>query len=292
MWQGFAISFTRMSPGAARRSLRRVCQSARSTTRDFKTHRGDILRLHEQPPPIPACDPRRAHAEVMADESDKKELFAYYEAQAANYEDFYDGKGQAITALSGEYATDVAGATALLSSFGRGDVVDLACGTGFWLSVYRGNAASITLVDQSEQALAHCERRVQQLGLATVARIVRGDVFDVPLSQSGYDACMLGFLLSHLTPADTDALFARLRTALRPRAELAVIDSVWSDARKLHRQRDGFERRTLADGRSFSIRKKYYDRPELESLLSRHGLTTQSVYSGNVFIAIRAERAR
>jgi len=223
---------------------------------------------------------------------EKGELFAYYEAQAANYEDFYDGKGQAIAALSGEYATDVAGATTLLSSFGRGDVVDLACGTGFWLTVYGRNAASITLVDQSEQALAHCERRVRHLGLATASRIVRGDVFDVQLVEAGYDACILGFLLSHLTAAETDALFARVRTVLRPRAELAVIDSVWSEARKPHRQRDGLERRSLSDGRSFSIRKKYYDRPELESLLSRHGFATQSVYSGNVFIAVLAQRAR
>jgi demethylmenaquinone methyltransferase/2-methoxy-6-polyprenyl-1,4-benzoquinol methylase len=225
-------------------------------------------------------------------DSEKAELFAYYEAQAANYEDFYDGKGQAIAALSGEYANDVAGATTLLSSFGRGDVVDLACGTGYWLSVYGPNAASITLVDQAEQALAHCERRVQHLGLATVARIVRGDVFDVPLPEAGFDACMIGFLLSHLTPGETDALLARVRTVLRPRSELAVIDSVWSDARKPYRQRDGFEHRSLSDGRAFSIRKKYYDRPELESLLSRHGFATRSVYSGNVFIAMLAQRAR
>ena len=228
----------------------------------------------------------------MTTDAEKAELFAYYQAQAANYEDFYDGKGQAIAALSGEYATDTAGVTTLLSSFGRGDVVDLACGTGFWLSVYGGNAASITLVDQSEQALAHCERRLQNLGLAAVARIVRGDVFNVPLDEARYDACMLGFLLSHLTSAETDALLGRVRTVLRPTSELAVIDSVWSDARKPYRQRDGFERRSLADGRSFSIRKKYYDRPELESLLSRHGFATRSVYSGNVFIAMLAQRAR
>ena len=228
----------------------------------------------------------------MTTDAEKAELFAYYEAQAANYEDFYDGKGQAIAALSDQYATDVAGVTRLLSSFGRGDVVDLACGTGYWLSAHGRNASSITLVDQAEHVLARCERRVQHLGLAGVARIVRGDVFDVPLPEAGHDACMLGFLLSHLDAAETDALFARVRMVLRPHSELAVIDSVWSDARQPYRQRDGFERRSLGDGRSFSIRKKYYDRPELELLLSRHGFAARSVYSGNVFIAMLAQRTR
>jgi len=228
----------------------------------------------------------------MTDTAERAELIAYYDAQAANYEDFYDGKGQAIAALSGEYATDAAGVATLLSSFGRGDVVDLACGTGYWLTVYGRNAASITLVDQAERVLAHCERRVQQLGLEAVARTIRGDVFGVPLPEAGYDAGMLGFLLSHLTVDETDALFDRVRTVLRPHSELAVIDSVWSDARKPYRQRDGFERRTLADGHSFSIRKRYYDRPELEALVTRHGFAPRSVYSGNVFIAMLAQRAR
>jgi hypothetical protein len=117
-------------------------------------------------------------------------------------------------------------------------------------------------------------------------------VFDVPLPQAGYDACMLGFLLSHLTVVETDALFARVRTVLRPQSELAVIDSAWSEARKRYRQREGFERRSLADGRSFSIRKKYYDRPELELLLSRYGFAPRAMYAGSVFIAMLAHRAR
>jgi SAM-dependent methyltransferase len=225
-------------------------------------------------------------------ESERAELFAYYDARADGYEDFYQGKGAAIGPLAHEYPVDTAGVSALLSSFGRGDAIDLACGTGFWLSAYGANSASVTLVDQSGPALAHCRQRVDALGLRSIATIIQGDLFEVSLPEASYDSCLLGFLLSHLTDPQIDALFERLQTILRPRSELVVIDSGWSEARRPHCQRDSFERRPVPGGPSFMIRKKYYDRAELESLLLRHGFMPRAEYTGNVFIAMIAYRTR
>jgi SAM-dependent methyltransferase len=224
--------------------------------------------------------------------SERAELFAYYDARADGYEDFYQGRGAAIAPLAHEYPVDTAGVSALLSSFGRGDVIDLACGTGFWLSAYGANCASVTLVDQSGPALARCRQRVDALGLRATATIIQGDIFEVLLPEASYDSCLLGFLLSHLTDPQIDALFERLRIIMRPRSEIAVIDSVWSEARRPHCQRDSFERRPVPGGPSFMIRKKYYDRPELESLLLRHGFMLRAEYMGNVFIAMLAYRVR
>jgi SAM-dependent methyltransferase len=225
-------------------------------------------------------------------ESEKAELFAYYDARVDGYEDFYQGRGAAITPLAGEYPVDTAGVSALLSSFGRGDVIDLACGTALWLSSYAANCRSVTLVDQSRPSLARCAQRVEALGLRSIATIVRGDIFEEPLPEASYDSCLLGFLISHLTDPQIDALFERLPTILRSRSELAVIDSGWSEARRPHCQRDSFEQRAVPGGGAFTIRKKYYDRSELESLLLRHGFMPRAEYIGNVFIAMLAYRTR
>lgn len=227
---------------------------------------------------------------AMTPDDEATEMFAYYEARADGYDDFYQGKGAALPELASEYPVDTAGVAALLASFGDGDVVDLACGTGFWLTVYGAQCRTVTLVDQSAAVLARCQRRVDDLGLAGKARLVRGDLFEVPLAEHAYDACLLGFLVSHLTDPQVEALFATLRRALRPRGEVALIDSAWSEARRPYRRRDGFEPRPLPDGRTFTIRKKYFDRPELESLLARHGFQGQAYYAGKVFIAVRARR--
>jgi len=223
-------------------------------------------------------------------DAETSEMFAYYDARADGYDDFYRGKGAAIAPLSTEYPIDAAAIAALLSSFGHGDVLDLACGTGFWLSAYGRNARSITLVDQSAPALVRCAQRIDALVLQQVARIVRGDIFDVPLVDSGFDACVLGFILSHLTDPQIEDLFRRLHRTLRPRADLAVIDSAWTEARRPYCQRDSFERRALPDGRAFTIRKRYIDRKELAALLDEQGFDIRSAYVGSVFIGVVASR--
>jgi demethylmenaquinone methyltransferase/2-methoxy-6-polyprenyl-1,4-benzoquinol methylase len=224
-------------------------------------------------------------------EDERNEMFSYYEAQADSYEDFYEGRGQAVGALACEYPVDTKAISSLLSGFGRGNVVDLACGTGFWLTTYGSNCTSVTLVDQADAALTKCKQRVDKLGLQAKVRLIQGDIFEVPLGQATYDACILGFLLSHLPELQVTDLFRRLRAILRPDAELAVVDGVWSKAREPYRQRDGFEHRALADGRSFAIRKKYFERAELETLLEREGFPVRSAYVGNVFIALVARHA-
>lgn len=223
-------------------------------------------------------------------DAEKDEMFSYYEAQADGYDDFYQGRGQAVPQLAREYPVDTAAISELLTGFGHGDVVDLACGTGFWLSAYGSNSKTVTLVDQSATVLARCLSRVQELGLGGVATAIQGDLFRVRLVEAGYDAAMVGFLLSHLTEHQTKALFDGLGPLLRPLATLAVVDSAWSDEKSLYRQREGFERRALDDGRSFVIRKKYFDRDGLKALLDQHGFQVQSVYVGKVFIAALATR--
>ena len=105
------------------------------------------------------------------------EMFAYYDARADGYDDFYQGRGQAVPELAAEYPVDSAGVSSLLSSFGRGDVLDLACGTGFWLTAYGAHCRSVTLVDQSAAVLTRCQGRVDDLGLRDRAQLIRGDLF-------------------------------------------------------------------------------------------------------------------
>jgi ubiquinone/menaquinone biosynthesis C-methylase UbiE len=226
-----------------------------------------------------------------ASETERREMFAYYEARADTYDEFYDGKGAAIPALSGSYPVDTAGCLTLVSEVCRGHVLDLACGTGFWLRAYGRHCTAVTLIDQSSAVLERCRRRLDELKLRQIARVVQGDVFEVPLPPAGFDAAMIGFFLSHLTDAQVARLFTRVREALRPDGLLAIVDSGWSDARAPLCQRDSFERRTTPDGRAFSIRKRYFTHQELEEILRAYGFRVESAYQGDVFLAVAARVA-
>lgn len=215
-------------------------------------------------------------------------MHAYYEARAETYDEFYHGRGAAIPALTSEYPIDTAACLKLVAGACGGDVLDLACGTGFWLQAYGSRCTAVTLIDRSTAVLERCRHRIDELQLRQVATIVQGDVFEVPLPSAGFDAAMVGFLLSHLTDHQIARLFARIRDALRPDASVMIVDSGWSAARAPFCRRDGFEQRPTPDGSTFSIRKRYFTREELDEMLRVHGFRGESAYEGNVFLAVAA----
>ena len=217
-------------------------------------------------------------------------LFSYYEERAKEYDEVYLGKGPAISELSSEYITDTTGISQLLSRFGRGHVIDIACGTAFWLPFYGHNCTSVTLIDQSTAALAQCRKRIEGLGMRESTQIIRGDLFDLLLGPSTYDGAIVGFLISHFTTGEVEAFFRRLRKILKPAAELVIIDSVWSPVRSLHCEKEGFVERVLNDGRSFRIYKRYFEKTEFEFIFESQGFKVRYSYVGKVFIAAIATR--
>lgn len=223
--------------------------------------------------------------------AERREMFAYYDARADIYDEFYQGSGAAVPELSGSYPRDTAGCLDLVAGVCRGDVLDLACGTGFWLRAYGSRCAAVTLVDQSPAVLARCVRRLDELGLRHLATIVQGDVFEVLLPSAAFDSALIGFFLSHLTDEQIERLFARVREAVRPDAAVAIVDSGWSDVRAPFCRRDGFERRPTPGGRAFRIRKRYFTRNEIEEMLRVRGFRVELAYEGDVFVAIAARRS-
>ena len=75
----------------------------------------------------------------------------------------------------------------------RGDVVELACGTGLWTRHLVGYADALTAVDGSAEVLAINRARV---GSETV-RYIEADLFSWT-APGAYDACVFSFWLSHV----------------------------------------------------------------------------------------------
>lgn len=223
------------------------------------------------------------------DEQLVQEMLLYYDERAEEHDQVYEGKGPAIQRYSDEYVDDVAEISRMVTGFGRGHLIDIACGTGFWAPHYAGNCDRFTFVDQSEGMLAECKKRVERLGLSGVSRFIQGNVFDVALEPATYDCVVVGFLLSHFASEQEDAFFQKLKMTLKPAAQLMIIDSYWSERRK-GRKKEGVAERTLNDGRVFTIYKKYFDEADIEAMLERHQFRLRSLHAGDMFIAAVASR--
>ena len=174
----------------------------------------------------------------------------YYAERAPEYDDWWFRRGRyelEPDALA-RWQADVAEADAALEAFApRGSVLELAAGTGIWTRKLVQLADRVVAVDANAETLALNTR---------AAELVRADVFAWRPPQS-FDLVFFSFWLSHVPQERFDEFWALVRSALAPGGRVFLVDSgprdeVADDERQV---------RTLADGREFTIVKRYW-RPE------------------------------
>jgi len=219
------------------------------------------------------------------------QMMEYYEERASEYDDIYQGKGPGI-AEPELYTKDVEAIKAMASDFGHGHLIDIGCGTGFWLPYYGVNCSEITLVDQSRRMLGECQKRLKDLGKDLAVHFVKGNFMDLRFFSKVYDASLVGFFISHLQDDGTHLFWKKLRQILKPHADVLWIDGSWSETRKKYRNKEDFQTRTLNDGRSFKVYKKYFEAKDIRKILKKNSFFLHSIYMGEVFFAASASMTR
>jgi SAM-dependent methyltransferase len=220
----------------------------------------------------------------------------YYDSVAPAYDRIYEGDGSGGETL---FQHDAAAIGALLPALVGRRHVDLACGTGWWLQFYHRACERITLIDRSPRMLEECRKKIEALGLQSKTALLRADLLEdgvlqdydrkvdslsLPFPPGGYDSALLGFFWSHLTAAEEDRLIAGVRATLAPGGRLLLVDSAWSPERAAARQKSSVQARTLPDGRSFNVRKRYLDENDLKAMEARHGMSWRALYEGKAFL--------
>jgi ubiquinone/menaquinone biosynthesis C-methylase UbiE len=211
----------------------------------------------------------------------------YYNERAPEYDDIYLGKAQgALDPLL--YQRDIQKISELCRHFGCGNMIDIGCGTGFWLSYYAQNCERILLCDASENMLAQCEIRVKELGLSSRCNFIKGDFFNYNFPESSFESCFVGFFISHLFLEQEQRFFTKVKKILKQNSQCMLIDSAWSEERKKCREKEGMQERILKNGRKFRIYKRYFDRSDIDEIITMYGFTYESLYMGEVFFAVVA----
>jgi SAM-dependent methyltransferase len=217
----------------------------------------------------------------------KQEFIQYYDERAQEYEGIYDGKAPGIPEPEA-YRRDVTAISEICTGFGHGHIIDVGCGTGFWLPYYVNNCSEVTLLDQSRNMLAECHRKVNQLAPQAKINFVKADFFDLRFLDKKFDGALLAFFISHLLEDTEGIFFTKLKQLLKPYSEILWVDGLWSDKRRHYREKVGFQKRMLSDGRSFQIFKQYFDETDVKKVLERYSFALRSLYMGDVFFAALA----
>ncbi|MFB7178771.1 class I SAM-dependent methyltransferase [Streptomyces sp. NPDC056257] len=168
----------------------------------------------------------------------------------------------------------------------RGEVLELACGTGYWTPYLAEAGTSVTCLDGSPEMIAEASRH----GLANVS-FRQQDLFDWDPEQE-FDSVFFAHWLAHVPDEKFDAFWASVRKAVRPGGVVEFVD-VTARHRELEQQDDSEPevavRRSLADGRTFRIVKVFRDPAELTRRLTALGWSCEidEIHPGFLYASCR-----
>ena len=240
-----------------------------------------------------AAAAERATAAVIDQPPDlDRQMVAYYEARAPEYDDRYLRRGRyshgPIHDAAWHSELDAAGRW-LDGLPIRGEIVELAAGTGWW-SPLLASKGEASLYDATEAPLAVARERLVAHGLR--AHLHVRDAWAEP--DRPVDALFAGFWLSHVPPQRLPAFLALTRRWLRPGGLFAFIDSLGdpqSGAVDRVALVDGVSVRRVADGREFRVVKIDHEPAVLAQAMSEAGFEAVSVTTTGRFFVLGVGRA-
>lgn len=205
-----------------------------------------------------------------------EEQIRYYDERAAEYDDTFDPDGDPTVQHGLELS-------AALDSFSaRGNVLELACGTGKWTSRLVVAADSVTAVDASPAMLALNRRKV---GDARV-HYERADIFEWDPAGRRYDAATFFFWLSHVPPRRFEAFWRLVEGCLAPSGRVFFADEAPHDYWDEEYVGGGdvpVVRRRLRDGSEHRAVKVFWAPGDLERELSRLGWDIEVSSAGTFY---------
>ncbi len=105
-------------------------------------------------------------------------------------------------------------------------VVDLGCGTGFWLPVYAAEASQVIGIEPDPALRAAADRRVaagrREAGCSPV-EVLAGSAEHIPLTDHSVDLVHARF--AYFFPPGTEAGLAEVLRVLKPGGRLIVVDN-------------------------------------------------------------------
>jgi ubiquinone/menaquinone biosynthesis C-methylase UbiE len=176
---------------------------------------------------------------------------AYYHARAAEYDDWWLGRGRYAGRERPGWDEELAEVVAALRGLPPARTLDIACGTGF---LTRHLPGEVTGLDQSEAMLENA--RVQAPGTTLVV----GDALDLPVDDGSFERAFASYFYCHLVEEERVRFLAEVR---RVATELIILASTPGAGDPRAR----WEERVLDDGSRWQVFKRVFDGNELAAEL-------------------------
>jgi len=188
------------------------------------------------------------------------ELIDYYRRRAGEYEAIY---------AKPERQSDLAALRKTIpEKLGRGRILEIACGTGYWTGPIAGRAASVVATDLAEEPMQIARSKNYERGNVVFQE---ADAYALPESLGRFDAAFAGFWWSHVPRERIGEFVASLHARLEPGAKVLLLDNRYvarnsTPVVEVDAAGNTYQLRTLADGSRFRVLKNYPGASELRDL--------------------------
>lgn len=181
----------------------------------------------------------------------------YYAKRAAEYEHIY---------LKPERQKDLQHIQVKLARCFQGhDVLEIACGTGYWTQFASRTARSIVATDCSEEVLAIA--RQKDYGRCPV-ELVKSDAYSLAEVAGPFSAALAGFWWSHVPRSRLAGFLRVLRSKLRKGAHVVAFDNRYVEGSstpiaRADEEGNTYQIRALSDGSTHEVLKNFPTRSQL-----------------------------
>ncbi|MFC4313711.1 class I SAM-dependent methyltransferase [Steroidobacter flavus] len=187
---------------------------------------------------------------------------AYYQARAHEYHE-----------TTGYHRDNVDAGYARLkeqhqAAFAGHDVLEIACGTGYWTAVIAATARSVVATDVHTELVQATSERLRRF---PNVRCQVADAYTLDTVQETFSAAFAQYWWSHIPRAMCPVFLRALHSKLRPGAFVSFSDNLEYQAewvkRRVDEHGDNYEERSLRDGTRFETVKNFPTKAEFEALL-------------------------
>ncbi len=203
------------------------------------------------------------------------EQIDYYKKRAYEYDQWFmrTGRYDKGTNLNKRWFDEIKELKEILHKFKpNGEILELACGTGWWTTELARYANSITAIDSSHEVLAINKIKLANSDCAITYQ--QQNLFNWK-PQKKFDVVFFSFWLSHIPPLYFENFLTKVSNSLKPNGRLFIIDSLLEQTATAHDQsfdnNKHINKRKLNNGKEFEIVKIFYEPKILQEYLLKLG---------------------
>ena len=207
-------------------------------------------------------------------------LVEYYRRRAGEYEEIYDWRDP-----DRQREQDLL-STAIRNSLRWRDVLEVACGTGWWTHVLSESARSIMATDLGDEVM-DIAREKKYLCPVTFRR---EDAYNLSFEDDSFNGGLAFSWFSHIPHDLIDTFLGELHRVLARGSRIIIADNAYiqgvgGELVRSEGDPNTYKIRALKDGGVFTIVKNYFSEEELVEIFGRHaeGFSENNVMYGKCF---------